>query len=90
MLLHMGTRKLPIIYSIKGPDSISGAKRLKVSCVPYHLARENQQLETARLLQEKGAYTGVPKFPNLSGKYIDSDLPEDTPKMFATGIVTLF
>lgn len=56
---------------------------------PFHLARENEQLETAQLLQDKGAYTGVPKFPYLSGKYIDSDLPEDTPKMFATGIVTL-
>lgn len=55
---------------------------------PWHLAVENKKIETGELLRDRGADTGMPNFPYLTGQYIDRDLPEIRPNRFAMGIVS--
>jgi ankyrin repeat protein len=54
----------------------------------WHLARDNKQAETADLLKARGASAAEPKFPELRGDWLGQPEPEDTPALFAPGIVS--
>ena len=53
-----------------------------------HYARENGYNELAALLIKKGASQAGPLFPVLKGEYLGQEKPDDTPRMFAPGIVS--
>jgi ankyrin repeat protein len=53
-----------------------------------HFALDNGHDELAALLVSKGASQVPPQFPVLKGDYLGQAQPEDTPQMFAPGIVS--
>jgi ankyrin repeat protein len=53
-----------------------------------HYARENGHNELTALLIKKGASQADPRFPVLKGEYFGQEKPDDTPRMFAPGIVS--
>jgi hypothetical protein len=54
----------------------------------WHLARDNKHAETADLLKARGASPAEPKFPELRGDWLGQPEPDDTPALFAPGIVS--
>ncbi|MFH0761230.1 MAG: ankyrin repeat domain-containing protein [Bacteroidota bacterium] len=55
---------------------------------PYNIARDFEQQQTAEFLQQRGFDTSAPHFPTIRAKYLDPELPDTTPRLFAPGIVS--
>ena len=53
-----------------------------------HLAEDNGHANVSALVRAKGASLAPPRFPELKGPYLGQPEPGDTPKRFATGIVS--
>ena len=56
----------------------------------WHLAKDNGHADLAARLKSKGASDDPPRFPELRGPYLGQPDPGDTPKVFASGIVSRF
>lgn len=55
---------------------------------PWNLAEKGGYEDIAAFLAGKGADTGFPRFPKLSGPYLGQDPPGRSPRLFAKGIVS--
>jgi ankyrin repeat protein/glyoxylase-like metal-dependent hydrolase (beta-lactamase superfamily II) len=54
----------------------------------YNVAEENENLDVARALAERGADKQPPRFPELKGPYLGQAKPGRKPEVFAPGIVS--
>lgn len=54
----------------------------------YHFAVENEHKNIIKILVENKIDTGPGKFPELKGDYLGMDKPNDTPLLFAPGIIS--